>query len=245
MTRAAAPARRATFDPAQQRRRAMLAKVHIAPKQMGMTEDDYRAIVLKHSGSLSAKDATEKQLQAILDEFQAKGWKPINKAGGAAGSARRAPAADHPVARKARAMWVSLHQLGVVRNPSEGALEAFAARQLGCVAMRWSDQAMGYRLIEALKAMAERAGWSQQMAGNGKEADVRELRRRLAKAITAKLATAGIIPMGWTAATALYQLTGDDRLWTNSYPSSEDYAVAAQMLGRVLAERAPSTGPEA
>jgi phage gp16-like protein len=238
--RSAAPARRAMFDPAQQRRRAMLAKVHIAPKQMGMTEDDYRAIVLKHSGSLSAKDATEKQLEAILAEFTAKGWKPLVKAGGA----RRAPAADHPVAKKARALWLSLHKLGVVRNPSETALEAFACRQLGCTAMRWSDQSLGYRLIEALKAMAERAGWSHRAGSDGKAPDVYELRRRLAYAITAKLAAAAIVPASWSPATALFQLTGSDRLWASINPSSEDWAVAAQLLGRVLAERAPTIEPE-
>ncbi|MFX8708345.1 regulatory protein GemA, partial [Acinetobacter baumannii] len=67
----------------------------------------------------------------------------------------------HPMARKARALWISLHKLGVVHNPSEQALEAFAKRQLGCEKLVWARQSDAYRLIEALKSMAERAGWRQ------------------------------------------------------------------------------------
>lgn len=246
--RSFAPARRAQFDAGSQHRRSLLAKVHIAWKQLGMSEDDYRAVLHRHSGKLSAKEASDAQLIAVLAEFQAKGWQAIPKSGGkSAGNAfaRRAPAADNPVARKARAMWLSLHQLGVVRNPSETALEAFACRQLGCTAMRWSDQSMGYRLIEALKSMAERNGWSHKVEGQEGSPDVRELRRRLCKAILDKMKLAGIVPDGWTVPTALYRLTGDDRLWATVNASSEDYAEAARQLGRVLRERAPTLIEEA
>ena len=58
-------------------------------------------------------------------------------------------------------MWISLYNLGAVRNPSNAALEAFAARQLGVAKLQWANQAHGYKLIEALKAMGARAGWHQ------------------------------------------------------------------------------------
>ncbi len=155
----------ARFTPADAARRAMLAKVHIARKELRLQEPEYRAMLVRITGHESAGDCTVAQLGAVLDELKAKGWKPTvfvnrNKQTQPARRPGRAPA-DHPVARKARALWISLHQLGVVREPSEHALEAFAKRQLGVDAMQWADQSLGYRLIEALKAMAERAGWSQ------------------------------------------------------------------------------------
>ena len=58
-------------------------------------------------------------------------------------------------------MWISLYNLGAVRNPSEEALEAFATRQLRVERLQWANQSHCYKLIEALKAMAERAGWHQ------------------------------------------------------------------------------------
>ncbi|HVY35592.1 MAG TPA: phage protein GemA/Gp16 family protein, partial [Caulobacteraceae bacterium] len=71
-------------------------------------------------------------------------------------------------------------------EPSEHALEAFAKRQLGVDAMQWADQSMGYRLIEALKAMAERAGWSQDLTGVHPALHVQVLKARLGAAIAAR-----------------------------------------------------------
>lgn len=145
-------------------RRAAVVKVQIARRDLRLDEDTYRAILSRITGRASASDCTDAQLGAVLDEFKAKGWKPKVVQGGRASASRRRPAAaDQPVARKARALWLSLHQLGVVRDPSEAALEAFARRQLGVDRLRWAVAAEAFALIEALKAMAERAGWSQDL----------------------------------------------------------------------------------
>ena len=81
---------------------------------------------------------------------------------------------------------VSLHQLGVVRDPSEGALESFGRRQLGVDRLQWADEGQAYRLIEALKAMAERAGWDQNTAGLEPAEAVAVLKDRLERLIAAK-----------------------------------------------------------
>lgn len=169
------PARPARFAP-DPRRRAMIAKLQIAKKELGLDDDDYRAILLRLTGKRSSSDCDEGQLAAVLDELKAKGWTPtvpgVSKA--------RPAAADHPVAKKARALWISLHQLGVVRNASDAALEAFARRQLRVERLQWADQSLGYKLVEALKAMADREGWSQETAGIDPAFVVLELKRRLA-----------------------------------------------------------------
>lgn len=153
-------------------RRAMLAKVHLAAKELGLSEGDYRAVLERVAGASSAAALDERALDRALSEFRRLGWKPARASG-------RRPAADHPSARKARALWISLGQLGVIRDSSDPALEAFARRQLGCERLQWADQAMAYKLIEALKAMAERAGWRQDVAGLEPEQASIELLRRL------------------------------------------------------------------
>jgi len=118
-----ARARPASFDRSTSHRRAMLAKIHVARKELALAEDDYRQIMLDETGNTSAADCTEGELERALKRFAALGFKPQP----AKASSR---AAQHPMARKARALWISLYHLGAVRSPSEQALEAFARRQL-------------------------------------------------------------------------------------------------------------------
>lgn len=171
------------------RARAALIKVQIARKELGLDDDTYRAILFRLTGHRSAGELNEQQLDAVLAEFKAKGWKPKVLAGGRQGAAvqRRSRQADSPAARKARAMWISLHQLGVVRDPSEKALEAMAKRQLGVERMAWMDQGLCYKLIEALKAMAQREGWDQDLSGIKPAHHVRVLKVRLAWAQARRL----------------------------------------------------------
>lgn len=164
-------------------RRAAVVKVQIARRDLGLDEDTYRAILSRLTGRASASDCTDAQLGVVLDEFKAKGWKPKVVQGGGPARRGKPAAAAHPVARKARAMWISLHQLGVVRDPSEAALEAFARRQLGVEKLRWAVASEAHALIEALKAMAERAGWSQDLSGVEARRHVAVLKARLAAAI--------------------------------------------------------------
>ncbi len=145
-------------------RRANVAKVQIARKELGMDDVAYRLMLERLTGQTSSADCSDAQLGLVLDEMKAKGWTPKFVAGGRIGRRTR-PVADHPSAKKARALWLSLWNLGEVRDPSEPALEAFARRQLGVEQLQWADQAQCYKLIEALKAMAERAGWSQDTSG--------------------------------------------------------------------------------
>ena len=146
---------------ADPRRRAMIGKVKVAQKQLGMAEDDYRALIQRVTGGAAAScsSCTEAQLDAVLAEMERLGFRPV--AARRAGPAAAARPADHPVAQKARALWISLYNLGAVGSATEASLEAFAKRQLGVERLQWADQAKGYKLIEALKAMAERAGWRQ------------------------------------------------------------------------------------
>ena len=222
------PARPAQFDRASQHRRAMLAKIQIARKDLAMDEDDYRQIVFDKTGRTSLKEASEANLHAVLEVMKAKGFKPL-------GTARRGSAAEHPMARKARALWISLHQLGVVHNPAEEALEAFAKRQIGCDKLVWARQSDAYRLIEALKAMGMRSGWAMHNRATQKPLDPKGLQISLCDAILAKLKAARHVPDAWGLHDAGFLLcgilNGQEQPW-----SIEDYARLAGALGAKLRE---------
>lgn len=219
----------ARFDRASQYRRAMTAKIQIARQQLSMDEDDYRQGLFDQTGKLSLTQCSDRELDKVLTWMKSKGFKPLPGK----------KAAAHPMARKARAMWISLHHLGVVHNSSEQALEAFACRQLKCERMAWARQSDAYQLIEALKAMAIRNGWLQHSVANQKPLDPLGLQRSLCVAIVNRLKAAGVVPDGWALHDAAWKLCGEencrDHAWT-----AEDYAALAAKLGAKLRELAPN-----
>lgn len=226
-----APHRMASFDRGQQRRRSMIAKINIARQQLRMAEDDYRQLLLDSTGHISLKDCSDAQLAQMIDALKSKGFAPLPRAGGK-------PAAQHPMARKARALWISLYHLGVVHNPSEEALEAFAKRQLGCDRLAWARQSDAYRLIEALKAMGSRHGWRQSNLVTQKPLTPLGLQESLCVAILDRLVSNGGAPDSWTLNTAAWRLCGIE-LGRSGPMTAEQYTELAAALGRKLRETIP------
>ncbi|MFZ5747671.1 MAG: gp16 family protein [Pseudomonadota bacterium] len=210
-------------------RRPLLAKVHLAAKELGLSDDDYRAILIDVAGVSSARDMSETQLAAVIERFKARGWKQAAPRGRGQGKP-----ADHPAALKARALWISLYHLGAIDNASEAALEAFARRQLKCARLQWADQALVYRLVEALKAIAERHGWSQSVEGLQPAAVPIVLRRRLVEAILGKLWANGAAPASWDVVRAAWEFGGYDGELLVATASELDGI--AREFGRVLRE---------
>lgn len=190
-------------DPAQQKRRSMIAKVHLAKKALNLTEDDYRDMLAEHGGARSAADCDDAGLIRFLDWAKTKGFSAQAK-----GTPRRR-VADHPTAKKARALWISLYHLGAISKPGETALEAFARRQLKCEALQWADQGQMFKLIEALKAMAERDGWAQSTSGaDSADGAVRMLKVNLLKAQAVKLKEKGLAQPTWSLSGVAHRLLG-------------------------------------
>lgn len=167
-------------------RQALLAQVHIARKQLAINDDDYRELMQRVTGHDSAKECSIGELREAVANFERMGFR-------ATGASKRRDLGGAATIRKARAMWISLYQLGAIDDGSDAALEAFGKRQLRVDRLRWASERDGFRLIEALKAIADRYGWDQRVSSRLPSADrIRLLKDRLVGAQLARLARAGL-----------------------------------------------------
>ena len=146
-------------------RRDMLAKLHIAAKQLGLDEETYRDALAAATGKRSAGEMDEGELRRALEHFEAHGF---------AARAREKDAADLVYLPKVRALWISGWHLGVVRDRSDAAMTAFIRRQTGIDAARWVTSAGEARkVIEGLKTwLAREAG--VEWGADGKETNPRK-----------------------------------------------------------------------
>lgn len=135
-------------------RRALISKIKIAQAQLGLDDATYRAVIGRlFRGKSSSTQLSDAQLGKLVDHFVTQGFKPSRP--------RRAgvrPMAAGAIARKVRALWITLHQAGGIDDPSEGALASWVERTTGVAALQWLDGESGAKAIEGLKAMLRRAG---------------------------------------------------------------------------------------
>lgn len=215
-----APATRAPSNPY---RNKLIGKAKLACKQLGIEDDDYRAMLLAETGKDSLTKCTDAQIVAVIEHLKRKGFRAAKGNRGEA---------DHPVARKARAMWHSLYLLGEVRNPNEKALEAFACKQLKCPRFAWARQSQGGKVIEALKDMAVRNGWVQVTPG-GKPLDTFGLQESLCRALVQKVQDKDGIPADWTFGAVVHALR-DGGAALDVPLTADDFKKVAASLGSIL-----------
>lgn len=168
------------------RRRAELAKIHLAKKQLALDEETYRAAVsrMSHGRTTTAAELTARERGALLEHFREAGFEGKRMAKRRSG--RPEPGGYRPQVAKARALWRSLWQLGAMRDGTDRALDAFAKRQTGVERLGWCKPAQLNAVIEALKDWSRREGFEPGAAGEDplatKAALVRAIWRRIATA---------------------------------------------------------------
>lgn len=131
------------------------AIINIAKSQLGLEEDDYRALLTRVTGVASLRAMSERQKIAVLDELKRMGFRV--KSGG-----RSLPASHKPYVRLIHALWKNCHRLGVIENGSREALRAFCKRFIahGSDHVVVDPDLLSYDqatpIIEALKKMEAR-----------------------------------------------------------------------------------------
>ncbi len=111
-----APAGRKRGNVRDEQRKALLAKIHVAKKQLGLTEEEYRALLDGHFGAASAADLGLTDLKRLVLVMADYGFKPSK------GHARRG-------ATRKKTIPATLEQDDLGREPLMKKIEAQLAEK--------------------------------------------------------------------------------------------------------------------
>lgn len=145
----------------EQRRRADLAKIHIAKKDLGLDDDIYRQVIREvgKSRTGSAADLDIAGRSRVLAHFKRSGWKPARRKNTRA----TGMASDDQVAL-IRHIWARMVLAGVVRNQDPSAVRTwlmnntkrFHPEHVGYSDPRFLPADVAEKVIEQLKKWADR-----------------------------------------------------------------------------------------
>lgn len=130
---------------ARDHRNGDLAKLHMGKKALTLSDEDYRAVLLRQGGVASAKDLDHEGRRRVLAYFASLGFAPERKPFGQA--------------EKIAWLWRKLGEAQVLRDTSQAALMAFVGRTVGVDVAhpKFLPVADASKVIEALKSMLNRA----------------------------------------------------------------------------------------
>jgi phage gp16-like protein len=131
-------------------RTKLLAAIHATAKKQGLDDETYRDKLEQLTGKRSAMELSVPALNKVLDA--------LNGAPGSAtqGAHRHAPLDGQRA--KARALWIGLYNLGIVRDGSDQALDSFVKGQTGIASLAWIAEPKDARkVVEALKKWSARS----------------------------------------------------------------------------------------
>ncbi len=132
-----------------QNRRADLAKIHIAKQDLGLDRETYEAILWHQAKVHSSADLDAAGRGKVLAYFKSKGWSP-KRGKGSPTSQHKAPGSKSQ-ADKIRALWITMHKAGMIKNGSEQSLNHYVKRITGIDQVDWLYSNKANRVIESLK----------------------------------------------------------------------------------------------
>jgi phage gp16-like protein len=135
-------------------RRADLAKIHLAIKELRWDESMYRDVLQTVCGVRSSGDLDATGRQRFLEHLQRCGWKPTGGAPFAKDRPVRMPLTWPQ--KKMWSLWQQLADAGLVKNRKMPALLAYVQRQTHVDRLEWLNGAQESLVIESLKAWLER-----------------------------------------------------------------------------------------
>jgi len=127
-------------------RNALLAKVHIAKKELGLDDDLYRVILQDEFGVESAADLRVEELEGLVARFKAKGWQ--SRPGGRSYNTKTAQAE----ALRDRARQAALHTA-----LNEKRFRGLVKKICGVDDIEWCGEAVRLkRLVAVIESIAKR-----------------------------------------------------------------------------------------
>lgn len=139
--------------PSNPNRVRLIKLIHVARRELRMDDDTYRLMLAGMKGldgATSSADLSVPNLLRVLEQLKQKGFKvrPNKK--------NKRPLADDEQSKKIRSLWLSLHDLGAVRDPSEEALAKFVLGMTRVAALQWLSTDQASQVIENLKPWHQR-----------------------------------------------------------------------------------------
>ena len=119
-------------------RNSLIKLIHVARRDLNLDEPNYRAILFAQGGNESLAAMPIDGMKKVLDYLKAQGFK-VRKT---RTDRKQATGKD---AAKVRALWLFLHELGAVRDPSEAALTAYVKRIAKVDDVQWMQGDRGVK----------------------------------------------------------------------------------------------------
>ena len=130
----------------------LLAKIHIAKKELGLDEETYREVLNSECGVRSAKFLSNEQAFKVIRRFKDSGWLSKSKAKKYDDQKGDIYSATPGQKRKIEVMWHDLYR----GNEETKHLRQFLFNHFKVSDIRFLDKDKAYDVIEALKAMQRR-----------------------------------------------------------------------------------------
>lgn len=128
-------------------KKILMAKIHIAKKDLGLDDDTYRDVLWRVTGKRSCKDMTIAQLQDVVKDMEASGFKP--KSAPKHGKKPSVVSKREPLMGKIHAM---LTDMGLHWNYAHGMADSmFKIKRL-----QWLNDSQLYKLTQALSVHQQR-----------------------------------------------------------------------------------------
>ncbi|MNU44923.1 hypothetical protein D3C71_337510 [compost metagenome] len=144
-------------------RTRLIRLVQVGRRSLGLDDETYRELLAQQSGKRSAAELTLQELDKVLLAMKGAGFKPTLKRPVQGGKQKRlSPVSGTPVRTAEigviRAIWITMHRHGLLRDGSETALNHYVERQtvrinngVGVAEVAWLSEALVYPVLEPLK----------------------------------------------------------------------------------------------
>ena len=128
----------------------LIRLIHVAKQKVGLTEEEYRALLAGITGKTSSTELTIAELEAVLKAFKRLGFQ-VKKMAATPDEVGRATADQIDYIK---GLW----ELSA-RIKTEAALNAFIKRITGVPYLRWLDVKTAQKVILAVRDIAAQAGY--------------------------------------------------------------------------------------
>lgn len=132
-----------------QQKQKFIRLIHVAKRELGLDEDTYRAMLVNVTGMDSTKTMPLYKLEAVVKHLKQTGFKVRSKP-------QTRSLADDAQSKKIRALWLDMHDEGIVKNPSEAALASYVKRLTSVDRLEWLSTEQASSVIETLKKWQKR-----------------------------------------------------------------------------------------